>query len=101
VSILTPPEQWKAQLQTRFIGRDEAFKKARLAEAKESVSWTRQQIISHNPDHAVIINDETNTQVSVRQLTDFANGGTIKTPENTIIIIEQMLDFLETASVAL
>jgi guanylate kinase len=101
ISIITPVEQWRGQLETRFTGRDKAFQRARLAEAKESLVWTRAQIAKNNPNHAVIINDKDSTDISVNTMTDFANGGAVKIPENATALIEQMLDFLETAPVAL
>lgn len=95
VSIITPAKQWQAQLETRFAGRDEAFRKSRLAEAKESLAWSREQILSGDANHAVIINSKADTSASTQTLKDFAHGVTIPVPENALHIIDDMLRFLE------
>jgi len=98
ISILTPVEQWKGQLAIRFADRDENYQTARLAEAKESVLWTKQQILSGNPDHAVIINDKTTTAESVQRLIDFARGNTLETPQGALELIDDMVRFLDTTA---
>lgn len=100
ISIITPVEQWQKQLDIRFNGRDEAFQKARLAEARESLLWTRQQIALGSPDHAVIINAESQTDSSVKTLLNFANSAVIETPDTALDIIDDMIRYLETTGVA-
>lgn len=96
ISIITPVEQWQKQLAVRFNGRDEAFQKARLAEARESLQWTKEQILAGNPDHAVIINAEAQTESSVKTLLDFAHSVAIETPDEALDVIADMIRFLET-----
>lgn len=95
VSIVTPVEQWKRQLEVRFANRDETYRTARLQEAAKSLAWTKKQILSKSPSHAVIINDEEHTNNSVRLLTEFAHGAIVVPPQSALAIIEDMLRFLK------
>lgn len=95
VSIITPVTQWQKQLVKRFKGRDDAFRRARLAEAKESLLWTKEQISTKNPQHAIIINNEQMTSTSVQRLRDFADGSVLELPPNAVQIIDDMLNFLD------
>lgn len=90
VSIITPWEQWKDQLKERFDGRDDTYRLARLKEAVESLAWTQQQILAKNKNHAVIINDNERTNVSIKLLHDFCNNKTIATPNKTIDLIDSL-----------
>lgn len=100
VSIITPAEQWKEQLGARFADRDDSYRRARLEEARESLQWTRKQIMAGNPNHGVIINDKSQTEASVAALTNFANGQTIGTPDTALEIIDDMIRFLDATGVA-
>lgn len=96
ISIITPVEQWRKQLEVRFTGRDIAFQKARLAEATESLLWTQEQLLSNSPNHAVILNDNTHTDDSVKTLTDFAYGKPATLSTEALSVITEMLNFLST-----
>ena len=89
VSIITPWEQWKAQLEARFAARDESYRLARLEEARKSLEWTRSRL--NDPNHAVIINDKNYTEESVNLLKDFANGDSIQTPTDASALIDELL----------
>lgn len=95
LSIITPAEQWKEQLGARFADRDDSYRRARLAEARESLGWTKEQIVSGNPDHAVIINDKNRTHASLAALISFANGSTLETPDAALEVIADMIRFLD------
>ncbi len=92
VSIITPWEQWKPQLDERFATRDASYRTARLEEARKSLEWTRARL--GNPDHAIIINDQSHTDKSVHILKDFAQDRPVTTPEEAAPLIEQLLEKL-------
>lgn len=98
ISIITPLEQWQEQMELRFSERDESYRMARLAEAHKSLLWTRDQIVSKSPNHAVIINDKNLTSESVEQLRYFANGGAIDTPTGALELIDKLVQFLAAPS---
>ena len=98
VSIITPVKQWQEQLKSRFADRDENYRIARLAEAKKSLSWSKEQIIARNPTHTVIINDKASTEDSIRKLIDFAYENEVAIPDNALGLIDDMLNFLEYAN---
>jgi hypothetical protein len=92
VSIITPWEQWKPQLEARFATRDASYRAARLEEAAKSLEWTRTHL--DDPDHAVIINDQQHTEESVSYLRDFANGKPVTTPRDAAALIDELLEKL-------
>lgn len=94
ISVITPREQWKHQLDMRFAARDEAYRIARLDEAIRSLQWTKERIERGDPDHMVIINDQHNTERSVQLLKDFAHGGIGTAPPNAISLIDELLAIL-------
>lgn len=75
VSILTSKEQWMSQLMERFEGMAVGNINARLAEARQSLRWTRAQHLgARAANHLVIINSTDNVDENVRSIIDFANG---------------------------
>lgn len=95
VSIVTPSKQWQQQLEVRFASRDASYRAARLEEARNSLAWTKQQLLAGNPDHAVIVNDAQATPTSVQLLIDFAHGATLPPAHDALAVIDDMLQFLE------
>jgi guanylate kinase len=95
VSVITPWDQWRNQLEERFSGRDKSYRRARIAEAKKSLRWSRQRIEGNDPTHIVIINRSSDTEKSIQTLRDFANGKSIKTPDEATCIIDSLLDELK------
>ncbi len=95
VSVITPLKQWQEQMELRFADRDESYRAARRVEARKSLLWTREQIVSQNPDHAVIINDKNHTDESVRHMHDFAYGMRVDTPVEALGLIDTLVQFLE------
>lgn len=94
ISVIAQWEQWQSQLEERFAHRDEAYKKARLEEAIKSLEWTKNQIVTKNPDHAVIINDQAHTTDSVRTLQAFADGKRVQEPPEATALIDELLAHL-------
>lgn len=95
VSIITPLKQWREQMELRFADRDENYRLSRRAEARKSLLWTREQIVSKNPDHTVIINDKNRTGESVERMRDFASGNNLETPANALILIDELTKHLQ------
>lgn len=100
ISILTSKEQWMSQLWERFEGINLGAIHARLDEARQSLRWTRSQVLGvHATNHLVIINtayscvevgangeDEINSiESNVSRIRDFANGVYVDPPDDETV----------------
>lgn len=88
VSVVTPWDQWKRQLETRFAARDEHYRQARLEEVATSLAWTKAQL--GNPDHLVIVNNMADTETSAQRLKDFARGKPVATDATVATLIDSL-----------
>lgn len=108
ISILTSKEQWMSQLMERFDGMSVGSIHARLAEARQSLRWTRAQHLgARAADHLVVINtvhniDENTTAVdeNVTKIIDFANGKRVDSPADASVRkhIEDMEEVIKIVS---
>lgn len=100
VSVITPWQQWQAQLAERFANREASYRQSRLDEAVHSLRWTRQQLVEGNPDHVVVINTQDSTKQSVKTIVDFAHGRPTPIPPEAIALIDTLLTKLAALPVA-
>ena len=86
-STLTSKEQWMSQLMERFDGMSVGTIHARLAEARQSLRWTRAQHLgARATDHLIIINTVHNVDENVTRIIDFGNGKQIESPDDRTVI---------------
>jgi guanylate kinase len=92
-STLVPKEQWMSQLMERFDGMPVGAIHARLAEARNSLRWTRAQHLgARATDHLVVINTVHSVDENITKIIDFANGKRVDPPDDDTVrqYIEEM-----------
>lgn len=87
IAVLTPAEQWTAQLEERFTGQSTKFCRDRLDEAAQSIAW-----ILHDPsDKLILINRRDAVTENLIAMHSYISGEKPVTAQGVISVAHDML----------